>query len=87
MTAKFGGMKVVTLQGVIVVCYGCGKGDDQVDMVSLLGASTGCQRNNDQLWVDVVPLLGAITRMTTNIGRVDVVPLLGAIAGIKRFQA
>ena len=31
MTAKFGGMKVVTLQGVIVVCYGCGKGNNQVE--------------------------------------------------------
>ena len=38
MTANFGGVDVVPLQGAVVVCYGWGEGDDQlwgVDVVPL----------------------------------------------------
>ena len=30
VTANFGGVDVVPLQGAIVVCYGWGEGDDQL---------------------------------------------------------
>ena len=41
VTANFGGVDVVPLQGAIVVCYGWGEGDDQL-LGSGRGAIAGC---------------------------------------------
>ena len=69
MTTNFGGVVVLPLQGVIVVCYGWGaEGDDQF-WWSGRGAIAGCHCG--VLWLQ--------GRVTTNFGGVDVVPLLGAI--------
>ena len=70
VTANFGGVDVVPLQGAIVVCYGWGEGDDQL-WGSGRGAIAGCHCS--VLW------LGE-GRVTANFGGADVVPLQCAIA-------
>ena len=65
VTANFGAVDVVPLQGAIVVCYGWGGGDDQL-WRSGRGAIDGCRCS--VLWWG-----GGVT---TNFGGVDVVPLI-----------
>ena len=73
VTANFGGVDVVPLQGAIVVCYGWGEGDDQ-----LWGSGRGAIRGVDVAGCHC-SVLWLVGRVTTNFGGVDVVPLLGAV--------